>query len=70
MFSGKQDLKDQVNVLICTCAQLQKALSKKWITVEKLKMLIVDEADHVFEFNKASSFFTIFVHKTLADIDY
>ena len=33
-------------------------------------MLIIDEADHVFEFTKASNFFTIFVNKTLADKDY
>ncbi len=70
LFGGKKDLSNDIQIFICTIAQLKKCISKKWISVSKIKMLAIDEADHVFESDLGKNFFGVFINKILKTNDF
>jgi ATP-dependent RNA helicase DDX19/DBP5 len=70
LFGGKSEIAKNVQILLCTIAQLKKCVTKKTMSVEKIKMIAVDEADHVFESDLGKTFFGLFINKILKRDDY
>lgn len=70
LFGGKQGIERDCQVLLCTIAQLKKCINKKWISVNNIKMIAVDEADHVFESDLGKNFFGVFINKILKKEDF
>lgn len=70
LFGGKHGIEKNCQVLLCTIAQLKKCINKKWIGVNNIKMIAVDEADHVFESDLGKNFFGVFINKIMKNEDF
>jgi len=64
-FSGKFDVNPRTQILISTIAQVRTAVQKKTVDFSNAELIVVDEADHVFESDLSKNFFQLFVHKLL-----
>lgn len=64
-FSGKTDVDPKTQILISTIAQVRIAAQKKTVDFSNAELVVVDEADHVFESDLSKNFFQLFVHKLL-----
>ena len=64
-FSGKTTVNPKTQIFITTIAQLRFAAQKKLADFSGTELIVVDEADHVFESDVAKSFFATFVQKLL-----
>lgn len=63
IFGGKKEIDGECQVLISTVIQLKNAFAKKKIDPKNIKLLIVDEADSVFEGDMGKNFFASLIVK-------
>lgn len=63
MYSGKKEIAANTAILVSTMAQLKNAQAKKSLAFEKVTMVIIDEADHVFEQDLSKNFFLMLINK-------
>lgn len=55
----------EVDILICTPMALESKFNKKQMLLDKVKMLIIDEADNSLDMDKAKNFFIKLIKKDL-----
>ena len=64
-FGGKTAVDKEARVLISTVMQVKFAVTKKQMDFNAIDLIVVDEADHVFDTDQGKSFFQPFVHRLL-----
>lgn len=67
LYSGKRDVKRNCAVLVSTMAQVRNSQMRKTVDFSRLALLVVDEADHVFEQDTSKNFFQVFFTKAVAN---
>lgn len=70
LFGGKWDLEGDCQVLVSTVAQLKNCFIKKKIDPKNIKLLVVDEADSVFESDLGKNFFAGLITKLQKTNDF
>ena len=70
IFGGKKEIDGECQVLISTVIQLKNSFAKKKIDPKNIKLLIVDEADSVFEGDMGKNFFSSLIVKLQKTNDF